>query len=580
MNMTLPATGTTGKEIVISVSGNVPTISSNNKKSSSNSSSSNNNNNKNSSDSTSAIHVWDATTGGKLMNFKGCFASRNGLSLVGGPGCAYKIGNYVNTTKSSTHGYDFFLVSQSDRKAINAWTWGRSQPHFKCAMPEAIGPLCVTKSGIFCFGGSVTGRIFVWDLASGDLLRSTTAHFKQVTKICETHDGAYLITAGDDALIHVWNVIDLIETNNSMEQKSVKPLFSWTEHTLPITDIFCNIGGIHGHLWSTSMDHTCKVWSLSRQHLLNSISFPTYVTTVVTDAEERRVYIGGGDGKIYVTSVRYLRNVRSNNMNGGDSNNMNAMSNNHKSNTSDSSHRRNQQILEAHHGRINCLVMTLDSTRLISGGVDGIIVVWDATSCVSLKRLDMHLGPITSLYTLIKPLDLLVSKTQTLQQHHPSSKREKGKKVLRPLKPLQKHSHSNSSMEPPLVLSTLPPCLKDSLKCNDLLLVDSSLKYPIASNAKSNDNENNNIVDDSSIVKKPDNDNNQIKILKNTIESLKQEKLRWQNVAKELQDLLHEEAVQKDDEDILALPPKRSLINETNNDNSSSRPKKKGRKKK
>ena len=46
----------------------------------------------------------------------------------------------------------------------------------------------------------------------------------------------------------------------------------------------------------------------------------------------------------------------------------------------------------------------------------------------------MHLGPITSLYTLIKPLDLLVSKTQALQQQNSSSssmsKREKGKKNL------------------------------------------------------------------------------------------------------------------------------------------------------
>ena len=60
-------------EIVISVSGNttnnVNTNSSKKKKSSS--SNNNNNNNKNSTDTISSIHVWDATTGGKLMNFKG-----------------------------------------------------------------------------------------------------------------------------------------------------------------------------------------------------------------------------------------------------------------------------------------------------------------------------------------------------------------------------------------------------------------------------------------------------------------------------------------------------------------------------
>ena len=72
-------------EIVISVSGNttnnVNTNSSKKKKSSS-SNNNNNNNNKNSTDTISSIHVWDATTGGKLMNFKGCSGASNGLSLV------------------------------------------------------------------------------------------------------------------------------------------------------------------------------------------------------------------------------------------------------------------------------------------------------------------------------------------------------------------------------------------------------------------------------------------------------------------------------------------------------------------
>ena len=574
-------------EIVISVSGNttnnVNTNSSKKKKSSS--SNNNNNNNKNSTDTISSIHVWDATTGGKLMNFKGCSGASNGLSLVGGPGCAYKTGTVTN--KNSSDGYDFFLVSQSDRKAINVWSWGRTQPHFKCPMPEAIGPLCVTKSGVFCFGGSVTGRIFVWDLASGELLRSTNAHFKKITKICETKDGSYLITGGDDAVIHVWNIIDLIESNNTMDDVSVKPFFSWTDHTLPITDIYCNIGGVHGHLWSTSMDHTCKVWSLSRQHLLHSISFPTYVTSVVTDLEERKVYVGGGDGKIYVTSMRYLRNANSsNNIN----NNYNVNNNNNNNyNNNNNNNRKNQQILQAHHGRINCLVMTLDSTRLISGGVDGIIVVWDAASCVSLKRLDMHLGPITSLYTLIKPLDLLVSKTQALQQQNSASssmsKREKGKKNLRPLKPLQKHSNSNSTMELPILLSSLPVQTKRNLKCNELLLIDSSLHDSTSSKETMNNSISANTTttnnDMEAVIKISKNDNDEVKMLKNTIENLKQEKLRWQNVAKELQDMLQEEAVRKKDEDMLALPPKRSLIDEANNNkNNNNSRRKKARKKK
>ena len=527
-------------EIVISISGDSEPVTKSSQKNTAKSTSSSN---KNSSDTTSPVHVWDATTGSKLMNFRGCSGVRNGLAVVGGPGCAYKTSTTANP--NSTVGCDYFLVSQSDRKAINAWSWGRSQPHFKCAMPEAIGPMCVSKSGIFCFAGGESGRIFVWDLATGQLLRTANAHFKRITKICETKDGAYLITAADDAVIHVWDMVDLVANDGHKDAKSVRAAFSWTEHTLPVTDIFCNIGGVHGHLWSVSMDHTCKVWSISRRNLLHTISFPTYCSSVVTDVEERRLYVGGGDGNIYVTHVREIKNS---------SNGINANGKN------------SRRALQAHHGRVNCLAMTIDSTRLISGGVDGIIVVWDARSCVSLKRLDMHLGPITSLLTLIRPSDLLLSKTQSMDQPGVTSTRKKGKKKLRPLQPLQKHSGGGSfdSTQGPIFLSSLPFVEKNVLKCSDLRLIDASFDHPGSSNTGGGTPLGGvaGVSQGDDSIKALPTDSEEVRELKLKVETLVNEKLRWQTVAKELQDMLQDEALRKQDEDVLALPPKRIATDE------------------
>ena len=68
-------------EIVISISGDGEPVAKSQKNTAKSASSSN----KNSSDTTSPVHVWDATTGSKLMNFKGCSGVRNGLAVVGGP---------------------------------------------------------------------------------------------------------------------------------------------------------------------------------------------------------------------------------------------------------------------------------------------------------------------------------------------------------------------------------------------------------------------------------------------------------------------------------------------------------------
>ena len=90
-------------EIVISISGDSEPVTKSSQKNTAKSTSSSN---KNSSDTTSPVHVWDATTGSKLMNFRGCSGVRNGLAVVGGPGCAYKTSTTANP--NSTVGCDYF----------------------------------------------------------------------------------------------------------------------------------------------------------------------------------------------------------------------------------------------------------------------------------------------------------------------------------------------------------------------------------------------------------------------------------------------------------------------------------------
>ena len=68
-------------------------------------------------------------------------------------------------------------------------------------------------------------------------------------------------------------------------------------------------------------------------------------------------------------------------------------------------------------------------------------------------------------------------------------------------------------------------------------------------------------------------DSEEVRELKLKVETLVNEKLRWQTVAKELQDMLQDEALRKKDEDVLALPPKRTATDEA----SRNKPHKKGR---
>jgi pre-rRNA-processing protein IPI3 len=48
----------------------------------------------------------------------------------------------------------------------------------QCHAPERIGPLAVSDDGSMCCGGGVSGRLYLWEVGSGALVRSWDAHYK------------------------------------------------------------------------------------------------------------------------------------------------------------------------------------------------------------------------------------------------------------------------------------------------------------------------------------------------------------------------------------------------------------------
>ena len=476
--------------------------------------------------SSGPLQLWDPVTGGNLVQFKGSAAAMRGLAAVHGAGSGY--------TLNQRDGCDFFLLSQADKPAVHSWTWGRSQPHFKCAMPEKIGPLATTNDGVYCFGGGSSGRIYVWDVATGALLKEAHAHQGGGVRVLRvTSDGSCVVSGGEDAVIHVWSVVHLVDLSanegtgatTTGATSNIDPLCSWTGHGLPVTDIFCGYGGINGHVWSSSMDHTCKVWSILSKKLLFNIACPSSIESIVADPEEKFFYSGGGDGKIYVTQIKTVAR--------------------HDESIGNRTISPEKQALAGHTGRVNCLAMTPDGAVLISGGQDGIIVLWDIHSRISTKRLSMHNGPVTNLLVLPRPADLFRAKASDSFLSEMVVDRKTGKNDLRPFAPFKKHMHSHSAACRDFsVLSTLPVKRRTFMASDDL---------PTAVNPTMSA-KNSTVVDLDVIPIKTDtqdgdpaNNEEDVQKLRAEIAALKEQNERWQRVALELQEMVGDEAVGKND---------------------------------
>lgn len=135
------------------------------------------------------------------------------------------------------------------------------------------------------FGGGKSGKIYVWALGSGVLLNVFEAHFREVTCLSVTSDGACLVSGGDDGVVHAWMVSALVDS--SVAARKPVALHTWTGHGLKISALHCALGPFgETVVLSASLDATVKMWRLGDGALVADVAFPGAVTCLALDIFE------------------------------------------------------------------------------------------------------------------------------------------------------------------------------------------------------------------------------------------------------------------------------------------------------
>lgn len=112
--------------------------------------------------------------------------------------------------------------------------------------------------------------------ASGILYNCWDAHYRRLNVLRFTNDGCALISGSDDSSVNVWSVSRSIRPclspsysadltldrllDNELQNEHVLPFCSFSDHTLPVTDILCGIGLFpECRILTSSVDHSVKV---------------------------------------------------------------------------------------------------------------------------------------------------------------------------------------------------------------------------------------------------------------------------------------------------------------------------------
>lgn len=198
-----------------------------------------------------------------------------------------------NPAISGTGGLVFQL--ENNKATLNVFSWQRDHPLQRIILPSKLSCIACSPNGELVAGGSYDGRIFLWQIATGDLVASFDAHYRSVTVLKWTSDGAALVTGSEDARILVWSLAGLLaphdQTSSSItsSEHNPTPYCTLADHNLAITDLHISSGRFPHQITilSSSSDASVKLWDLRTRSLLSSFVFEQPMHRVALDCTER-----------------------------------------------------------------------------------------------------------------------------------------------------------------------------------------------------------------------------------------------------------------------------------------------------
>ncbi|XP_018574023.1 WD repeat-containing protein 18 isoform X2 [Anoplophora glabripennis] len=221
----------------------------------------------------------------------------------------FKNGGVLTSKGLEVVGQDYILGSELGKPILHVWPLNSQEcsKNTRLILPEVATCLALCPRNIY-FAAGINCKVYVWQLTSGKLLSVHQKNYQPVTIIKFSSDGDYLLIAGQDGMLVVYNFAELVNLSNSFLTQTdigqVEPIYIKNDHSMPITDLHVGSFGRKSQFATVSSDQTCRIYNLADGEALLTLIFNEVLTATVFDAPCWQLFVGNNNGSIHQFSLK------------------------------------------------------------------------------------------------------------------------------------------------------------------------------------------------------------------------------------------------------------------------------------